>query len=153
MEVEGQTGVACGEKSPERLAQRGRMPARVGGALSPRSSPPPSPRTMPRLPERSGARLPVNSGPSCQNFPNSSTKRSDVLAYMTFPPQDLTSCTRPTRSSASPARSSGGPRGGRHLPNEDAIVRLIGAILLEQNDEWAVQRARYMTLDTIAIER
>jgi len=29
-------------------------------------------------------------------------------------------------------------------------TRLIGAILLEQNDEWAVQRARYMTLETIA---
>jgi len=28
--------------------------------------------------------------------------------------------------------------------NEDAIVRLVGAILLEQNDEWAVQRARYI---------
>ena len=26
----------------------------------------------------------------------------------------------------------------------------IGAILLEQNDEWAVQRAPYMTLETIA---
>jgi hypothetical protein len=26
---------------------------------------------------------------------------------------------------------------------------LVGAILLEQNDEWAVQRARYMTLETI----
>ena len=25
-----------------------------------------------------------------------------------------------------------------------------GAILLEQNDEWAVQRARYMTLESIA---
>ncbi|VIO70353.1 hypothetical protein CI1B_30060 [Bradyrhizobium ivorense] len=36
------------------------------------------------------------------------------------------------------------------FPNEDAIVRLIGAILLEQNDEWAVQRAHYMTLETIA---
>ncbi|TBW31923.1 IS256 family transposase, partial [Siculibacillus lacustris] len=36
------------------------------------------------------------------------------------------------------------------FPNEDAIVRLVGAILLEQNDEWAVQRSRYMTLETIA---
>ena len=37
------------------------------------------------------------------------------------------------------------------FPNEAAIVRLVGAILLEQNDEWAVQRARYMTLETIAL--
>jgi transposase-like protein len=36
------------------------------------------------------------------------------------------------------------------FPNEAAITRLIGAILLEQNDEWAVQRARYMTLETMA---
>ena len=36
------------------------------------------------------------------------------------------------------------------LPNEEAIIRLVGAILLEQNDEWAVQRSRYMTLETIA---
>jgi transposase-like protein len=36
------------------------------------------------------------------------------------------------------------------FPNENAIRRLVGAILLEQNDEWAVQRARYMTLETIA---
>ena len=36
------------------------------------------------------------------------------------------------------------------FPNEEAITRLIGAILLEQNDEWAVQRGRYMTLETIA---
>ena len=34
--------------------------------------------------------------------------------------------------------------------NEEAIYRLVSAILLEQNDEWAVQRARYMTLETIA---
>ena len=36
------------------------------------------------------------------------------------------------------------------FPNEDAITRLVGAILLEQNDEWAVQRARYITLESIA---
>ena len=31
-----------------------------------------------------------------------------------------------------------------------SIIRLVGAILLEQNDEWSVQRARYMTLETTA---
>jgi transposase-like protein len=36
------------------------------------------------------------------------------------------------------------------FPNEDAITRLIGALLMEQNDEWAVQRGRYMSLETIA---
>ena len=36
------------------------------------------------------------------------------------------------------------------FPNEAAVTRLIGAILLEQDDEWAVQRARYMILETIA---
>ena len=34
-------------------------------------------------------------------------------------------------------------------PNKAAVTRLIGALPLEQNDEWAVQRARYMTLQTI----
>jgi hypothetical protein len=38
----------------------------------------------------------------------------------------------------------------RPRPNEEAITRLVGAILREQNDEWAVQRARYMTLETLA---
>ena len=36
------------------------------------------------------------------------------------------------------------------FPNEAAITRLVGAILMEQNDEWAVQRCRYMTLATIS---
>ncbi len=35
------------------------------------------------------------------------------------------------------------------FPNEAALTRLIGAILLEQNYEWPVQRVRYMTLETI----
>jgi len=36
------------------------------------------------------------------------------------------------------------------FPNEAAVVRLIGAILLEQSDKWATQRSRYMTLEAIS---
>lgn len=39
------------------------------------------------------------------------------------------------------------------FPNDDAIVRLVGALLLERNDEWAVQRARSITLETIGAMR
>ena len=35
-------------------------------------------------------------------------------------------------------------------PNEAAITRLVGAILLEQNDEWHIHRSRYMTLESVA---
>jgi transposase-like protein len=36
------------------------------------------------------------------------------------------------------------------FPNEAAIVRLVGALLLEQNDEWAASRSRYMSLEKLA---
>jgi putative transposase len=75
---------------------------------------------------------------------------ADVLAYMTFPAQH-----RAKLHSTNPLERLIGEIKRRTevvgiFPNEDAITRLVGAILLEQNDEWAVRRARYMTLETIA---
>jgi putative transposase len=37
------------------------------------------------------------------------------------------------------------------FPNDDAIICLVGAIFLEQNDERAVQRTSYMSLEAMAL--
>jgi putative transposase len=36
------------------------------------------------------------------------------------------------------------------FPNEAAIRRLVGALLLEQNDEYAIQK-RYMSMESVAM--
>ena len=73
----------------------------------------------------------------------------DVLAYMTFPKAHW-----PKLHSTNPIERLNGEIKRRAdvigiFPNEAAIKRLVGAILMEQNDEWAVQRCRYMTLETM----
>ncbi len=74
----------------------------------------------------------------------------DVLAYMSFPAEHWSKL----HSTNGLERLNGEIKRRTEVvgifPNDEAIIRLVGAILLEQNDEWAVQRARYMTLETMA---
>ncbi len=74
----------------------------------------------------------------------------DVLAYKSFPADHWSKI----HSTNGLKRLNGEVKRRTEVvgifPNHDAIVRLVGAILLEQNDEWSVQRARYMTLETMA---
>ena len=77
------------------------------------------------------------------------TAETDVLAYMGFP-----AAHRAKLHSTNPLERLNGEIKRRTevvgiFPDERSIRRLVGAILLEQNDEWAVQRCRYMTLESI----
>jgi len=74
----------------------------------------------------------------------------DVLANMSFPKEHRTKMF-----SNNPIERLNGEIKRRTsvvgiVSNEAAIARLIGAILKQQSDDWAVQRARYMTLETMA---
>jgi len=74
--------------------------------------------------------------------------REEVLAYMAFPKEHW-----PQISSTNPLERVNKEIKRRAdvigiFPNNAAVIRLVGALMLEQNDEWSVSR-RYMTLETI----
>jgi transposase-like protein len=73
----------------------------------------------------------------------------DVLAFMSFPPQHWPKIhsTNPLERLNKEVKRRAAVVG--IFPNEASIKRLVGAVLLEQNDEWQLQH-RYLTLETIA---
>ena len=75
--------------------------------------------------------------------------RDDVLAYMSFPREHWAqiASTNPLERVNREVKRRSDVIG--IFPNDEAIVRLVGALMLETNDEWAVAR-RYMSLETLA---
>ncbi len=78
------------------------------------------------------------------------TAEEDVLAYMTFPAQHRAKLhsTNPIERLNSEIKRRTDVVG--IFPNEASIRRLVGAILMEQTEEWTVQRGRYLSLETLA---
>jgi putative transposase len=72
-----------------------------------------------------------------------------VLAYMNFPAQHRVKIhsTNPIERLNKEVKRRADVVG--IFPNEGAIVRLIGAVLLEANDEWQLQH-RYMQTEAMA---
>jgi transposase-like protein len=72
----------------------------------------------------------------------------DVLAYMAFPPQHRTKLhsTNPLERLNKEVKRRADVVG--IFPSEASIIRLIGAVLLEANDEWQMQH-RYMGVEAM----
>ena len=75
--------------------------------------------------------------------------REDVLAYMDYPEEHWAqiASTNPLERVNKEIKRRADVVG--IFPNDEAVIRLVGALMLEQSDEWAVSR-RYFSLESLA---
>jgi len=138
-EVETQTGTAKGARSPLREVQRNRYREREWDTRAGRIA-----LEIPKL--RKGSYLPSFLEPR-----RTAGKALVALAIVSRTNGvPMARSRRPTSRDLNALRRR--PREGSLFLltfNDEAIVRLVGALMLETNDEWTVAR-RYMSLETLA---
>ena len=136
--------VHFGREMQARAARSGRrlMAALLGGAFN-EETPEAAHREWRRVADRLHERLPKLGR-------RMDEAEADVLAYKTFPAPHwpkIASTNPLERLNAEIKRRT---RVVGIFPNEDAILRLVGAVLLEQHNDWAAHDRRYLRLETDA---